>query len=81
MEDAVYQKSNVAQEDERWRQPWLFMVGHNVAVPVVLPELVRYGFQIIINITEKRDNGGRRMKHPYEEYSQYSTRCLSADLI
>lgn len=52
-EDAVYQKSNVAQENERWRQPWLLMIGHNVAVPVVLPEFVRYGFQIIINITEK----------------------------
>lgn len=57
VEQAVYQKSNVAQEYERWRQPWLLVVGHNVAVPVVLPELVRYRFQIIINITEKRDGG------------------------
>lgn len=81
MEDAVYQKSNVAQKDERWRQPWLLMVGHNVAVPVILPELVRYGFQIIINITEKRDRGGKRLKHSCEEYSQNSTRCLSTDLI
>lgn len=47
----------MAQEYERWRQPWLLVVGHNVAVPVVLPELVRYRFQIIINITEKRDGG------------------------
>lgn len=44
----------MTQEDERWRQPRLLMVGHDVAVTIVLPELVRYGFQIKINITEER---------------------------
>lgn len=60
MEDTVYQKPNVTQEDEGWRQPWLLMVGHDVAVAVVLPELVRYGFQIKINITEERATEGER---------------------
>lgn len=45
----------MTEEDERWRQPWLLMVGHDVAVPVVLPELVGYGFQIKVNIAEETD--------------------------
>lgn len=48
----------MTQEDERWRQPWLLMVGHDVAITVVLPELVRYGFQIKVNITEERATEG-----------------------
>lgn len=40
VEDAFYEEPNVTQEDEGWRQPWLLAVGHDVAVPVVLPELV-----------------------------------------
>lgn len=40
MNDAVYKEANVAQKDERWRQPRLFMVRHDVTVAVVFPELV-----------------------------------------
>lgn len=75
MEDAFHQKPKVTQEDKRWRQPWLLTVGHDVAVTVVLPELVRDGFQIKINIAERksrRERGGR-VKHSCEECSKYST--------
>lgn len=50
----------MTEEDEGWRQPWLLTVGHDVAVTVVLPELVRDGFQVKINITEERATEERR---------------------
>lgn len=41
----------MAQDDERRRKPWFFTIGHNIAVSVVFPKIVRYGFHIKINIT------------------------------
>ena len=41
------------EEDEGWRQPWLLLIGHDVAVAVILPQLIGDGLDVKVDITVK----------------------------
>lgn len=37
---AAEEKAHVAQQDERWGQPGLLEVGHDIAIAVVFPQVI-----------------------------------------
>lgn len=60
MAKTAKKETNVAQQDERWGQPRLLVVGHDVAIAIVFPQFIGNGFHIYIDVTvscrEERDN-------------------------
>lgn len=40
MAKTAKEETKVAQQDERWRQPKLLMVGHDVTIAVVFPQFI-----------------------------------------
>lgn len=40
MAKTAKEENNMAEQDERWGQPKLLMVGHDVAIAIVFPQFV-----------------------------------------
>ena len=45
------QETNVTQQDKRWGQPRLLVVGHDVAIAIIFPQIIRNGLHFYVNIT------------------------------
>lgn len=40
MAKTAKEEAHMAQQDERWGQPWLLVVGHDVAIAIVFPQFI-----------------------------------------
>lgn len=68
--EVVDQDADMAQYDEWGRQPWLFVIRHDVSVTVVLPEFVRYGLHVKINMTVDSRGKQEGERSPYDTFSK-----------
>ena len=48
-------QGHVTQDDEGRGQPRLLLIGHDVTVAVVLPQLIGYGPHVKVDIAVKKD--------------------------